>query len=331
MPTLGSAPQNEPSNAGEPEVTHPFADVSDATYAPPVNCNYAAAPKPQPPKKADPVYKILAPIYDGKVATDVYDRAMDAQVTLTQHELLSLSPEVCAQVHKATSNKRIVPGKEASKSINVLADDLALPMALDDLNNDNDEPVASTFINSVMTVSQPPPGSLIIPDPYETYLKTLPASVIPRQLIVAKESSALRSIFPLVDHQQQVESIIDPSSQIIAMAEEICMELGLIYDPAVILNMQSANSEVDRSLGLTRNILIQIGDITLYIQIHVIRNPAYDILLGHPFDILTESVVRNFANEDQTITIRDPNSGHQATVLTMPRGRPRHSLKQQSF
>jgi hypothetical protein len=262
---------------------------------------------------------------------DVYNRAMDAQVTLTQRELLSLSPEVRVQVREATSNKRVVPGKEASKGINVLADDPALPMALDDLNDDDDEPVAATFINSVMTVSQPPPGSLIIPDPYETYLKTLPAGVVPRQLIVAKESSALRSIFPLVDHQQQVESIIDPGSQIIAMAKEICMELGLIYDPAVILNMQSANGEVDRSLGLARNVPIQIGDITLYVQIHVICNPAYDILLGRPFNILTESVVRNFANEDQTITICDPNSGHRATVPTMPRGRPCHSLKQQSF
>ena len=72
--------------------------------------------------------------------------------------------------------------------------------------------------------------------------------------------------------------------------------------------MQSANGEVDRSLGLVRNVPIQIGDITLYVQIHVICNPAYDILLGRPFDILTESVVRNFANEDQTITIRNPNS-----------------------
>ena len=153
-PVPAPAPQNEPSNAREPEVTHPFADVSDATYAPPVNRNFATAPKPQPPKKADPAYKTSAPIYDGKVATDVYDRAMDAQVTLTQRELLSLSPEVRAQVREATSNKRVVPGKEASKGINVLADDPALPMALDDLNDDDNEPVAATFINSVMTVSQ---------------------------------------------------------------------------------------------------------------------------------------------------------------------------------
>ena len=101
-PVPAPAPQNEPSNAREPEVTHPFADVPDATYASPVNRNFAAAPKPQPPKKADPAYKTSAPIYDGKVATDVYDRAMDVQVTLTQRELLSLSPEVRAQVREAT-------------------------------------------------------------------------------------------------------------------------------------------------------------------------------------------------------------------------------------
>src|ERR1700677_2162273 len=38
--------------------------------------------------------------------------------------------------------------------------------------------------------------------------------------------------------------------------------------------------------------------------------------------MLTESTVRNFANEDQTITITDPNSGHNATILTVPRGPP---------
>ena len=117
------------------------------------------------------------------------------------------------------------------------------------------------------------------------------------------------SIFPLVDNQQHIEGILDPGSQIIAMAEEVCLDLGLVYDPTVVLHMQSANGEVNPSLGLARNVPMRIGDITLYVQIHIIRSPAYNILLGRPFDVLTESVVRNFANEDQTITIFDPNTG----------------------
>jgi len=82
--------------------------------------------------------------------------------------------------------------------------------------------------------------------------------------------------------------------------------------------MQSVNGEVDKSLGLARNVPLRIGEITLYVQIHVICSPAYNILLGRPFDILTESVVCNFANEDQTITIFDPNSRRCATVDTHP-------------
>ena len=53
-----------------------------------------------------------------------------------------------------------------------------------------------------------------------------------------------------------------------------------LYDPSIILNMQSANGEVNQSLGLARNVAMQIGNITLYIQIHIICSPAYDILLG---------------------------------------------------
>jgi hypothetical protein len=88
--------------------------------------------------------------------------------------------------------------------------------------------------------------------------------------------------------------------------------------------MQSANGDVDQSLGLARNVPAKIGDITLYLQIHVIKSPAYDILLGRPFDVLTESTVKNFANENQTITISDPNTGRIVTIPTIPRGLPRH-------
>jgi hypothetical protein len=325
---------DRPSTPPQPEPpVHPYAEARDATYAVPQDRNFGALPKPAAPKKPEPAYRTLPPIYDGKIANDVYDRAMAASVTLTQRELLSLSPEVRSQVREATSAKRTANKEGNAKEIHTLAEDDNLAAALDDIEPGDPQyrlPTA-TFINSIHQTKFPPPGSLIIPDPYEMYLKTLPIGAIPDRLVVAKESSALRSIFPLVDHQRHVEAILDPGSQIIAMAEEVCFDLGLAYDPSVVLNMQSANGEVDQSLGLARNVPVQIGDITLYVQIHIIRSPAYDILLGRPFDILTESVVRNFANEDQTVTIFDPNSGRRATVPTSARGRPRRPLQRQTF
>ena len=46
----------------------------------------------------------------------------------------------------------------------------------------------------------------------------------------------------------------------------------------------------------------------------------YHILLGHPFDVLTETEIKNFGNGDQELTITDPNSGHRCTMSTFPRG-----------
>ena len=53
--------------------------------------------------------------------------------------------------------------------------------------------------------------------------------------------------------------------------------------------------------------------------LHVIWEAAYDVLLGRPFDVLTESLIRNYEDENQTITIWDPNSGKIVTILTLLR------------
>ena len=63
------------------------------------------------------------------------------------------------------------------------------------------------------------------------------------------------------------------------------------------------------------------GDLTLYLQAHIIKLLAYDILLGRPFDVLTSSIVTNYPNEDQTLTLTDPNTGVAVTVLTISRDR----------
>ena len=175
-------------------------------------------------------------------------------------------------------------------------------------------------LTPALSNAEPPPGAIIIEDPYEVYLHTTPENCGSDCLTVAKESSALRTILLLINHNQYVESVLDPGLQVIAMLEVACHALALIYDPRIHLRMQSANCEVDETLGLAQNVPILVGDITLYIQFHIVQNLAYDVLLGRPFDILVKSIVRNYSNEDQMITIHDPNSGRIATVPTFPCG-----------
>jgi hypothetical protein len=308
-----AAPDTDTQKKDDPKKTeiplHPFRDVREPVYAPPHERNFAA-PLPRLAKDKDSAYRSLAPIQSPKIAEEVYKRSMNTPcITLSQQELLSISPEVRQHVREAVTPKRLVPtGTRETKKVfieEIPDEDDPLPFA----DEDDDETTA-----------------FVIPDPYETYLNALQPGQIPEQLIVAKDSHALRSIHMLVKSSEYVESIVDPGSQIIAMSEAVCHDLHLAYDPNIKLKMQSANGEVDESLGLARNVPCRIANITLFLQIHVIRSPAYDILLGRPFDVLTESIVKNFANEDQTITIRDPNTNRSATIPTIERGRPRHRL-----
>jgi len=84
--------------------------------------------------------------------------------------------------------------------------------------------------------------------------------------------------------------------------------------------MVSANGSIDQALGLAHNIPFLVGNITLYLQVHVLCTPSYNILLGHPFDVLTQSIICNYVDENQIITIINLNTGWKVTILTIPHG-----------
>ena len=267
-------------------------------------------------KKPEPAYRNTAPIHDAETANSIYNRSLEAPVTITQRELLSIAPDVRAQYREVTTAKRNA-NTECQTQNNILQEDRTRERAFNMFNS-----MPATVALTASQHRSPPEGSTVIEDPFDQYYRSLRPGEKPDQqrLIVSKESAALRSILPIVDNSLKVECILDPGSQIIAMSEDVCHELSLIYDPSITLNMQSANGTVDKSLSLARNVPFRIGNLTIYMQVHIIRAPAYNILFGRPFDILTESVICNFANEDQTITVTDPNSGQVVTIPTMSRG-----------
>ncbi|KAF9798938.1 hypothetical protein IEO21_10642 [Rhodonia placenta] len=197
QPTTTSAPPAPP--------VHPFANARDATYAPPNVRNFATPPKPSNDKGKEPAYKTIVPVIQPKLAEEIFQRSMKSQfVTLTPEELLSIAPDVRTKYRDAVTPKRV-----------------------------STEPVASAHIveigaDEVMAVNQLScsgatlePGATIVPDPYETYLKHIPHGEHPAEFTVARDSNAIRSIIALIDNKEQIECIVDPGSQIVAMSEEI--------------------------------------------------------------------------------------------------------------
>ncbi|KAI0369557.1 hypothetical protein BV20DRAFT_903556, partial [Pilatotrama ljubarskyi] len=268
----------------EQAAEHPFAKAKDTTYAPLRARNFGAPPAKPKDGEREAVYRTQAPVHDVKFAEEIFARSMKTPViTLSPEELLSIAPEVRAKYREAVTPRRVPNVRSVSFA------------SIEEVTDEDNGASAEHFLASVSCSGEPlEPGAYVLPDPYEVYLRDVAADREPSPLTVAKESYALRSIVGLVDNKEYVEAIIDPGCMVIAMSENVCHALGMWYDPSVQLRMISANGEVDSSLGLVRNVPFCVADIVLYLQVHVIRHAAYDMLLGRPFDVLTKSVVKNF-------------------------------------
>jgi hypothetical protein len=235
------APESMTKTAPPPEKStlHPFANVPETSYQPPHERNFAAAPA-KPSKEKEPAYHYVSPIQNPCTVVDVYNKSMQTpHITLSPEELYAISPEVRNRLHEAITPKRVL-------------NEMVSTHALIEQVPDDEE------------------TSITIPDVYETYINSLAPGERPIPLNIAQESHALQLITMVIDNREEVEGIIDPGSQIIAMSEAVCHDIGLVYDPSIKLNMQSANSKVDQSLGLARNVPCKINSITLYLQIHII-------------------------------------------------------------
>ncbi len=303
-PTSSNAPAEPP--------VHPYEKAKNAHYVPPVDRNFGAASKP---KDKDATYHTVAPIQNPQFIDKVLDRSLrDTRITLSLEELLSLSPDLRYRVKDKVTSRRLPAANKTQANYTSTGSEIVEEIMSYAVLEDYDEDAVEVE-----------PGVYRVPDIAQTFYSA-PDLRQKVTLKSAKESHSLRAIHMELAGKAKVECILDPGSMIVAMSDAVSHQLGIPYDPEIKLQMQSANGEFDATLGLARDVPFRFEDITLLIQCHVVQSPAYDILMGRPFDVLTRSIVRNYENAEQTITITDPNSGRVYTIPTVERGPPRFQL-----
>lgn len=266
--------------------------ISDARISTPVEF-----PLPKP----EPAYKTKAPLEEGGSVKAVYDDIMDTEVSIKLKDLLGNSPQV-----RELFRKSVTPVRKPTIA---------------------SEPLAS-FMLAGKENGQLPAQTKVANDPY-LQLYQQGERDVQTATYTGKEAESLRTVWPKINGVEEVESILDSGSQIVSMAESIAMRTGVSWDPDVTIDMQSANKSVNRTLGLARNVPFTFGSITVYLQVHIIRNPAYTILMGRTFDSLTRSQLQNEHDGTATLRIEDPNSARKAVVPTFERGKgPRQAAEQ---
>jgi hypothetical protein len=175
---------------------HPFANIAEISYQPSHKCNFAAAPAKHA-KEKEPAYHYVAPIQNPCTVVDVYNKSMQSpHITLLPEELFAISPEVHNRLHKAIMPKQ------------VLNETVSTHALIEQVPDDEET-------------------SITVPDVYETYINSLAPGERPIPLNVAQESHTLWLIMMVANNREEVKGIIDPGSQIIAMSEAFCHDIGL--------------------------------------------------------------------------------------------------------
>lgn len=295
-------------------------------------------------------YKNKAPVEREGQAAHIAEKMMKQIVALETEELLGVSPALQKEVLKLLAKRRIpqvmqtlqedegssteeedvpppVPKKDkvAPKRENPtpIGEEESLYVAREpDAIMMDELPKAVLIIDSTWEEGGRPTGAVVMSDPYLQYLETLAPGESPKQVIIAKPSESLRVVYPVINGKKELEAVSDSGSQIVSMSEAVAIDLGIPWDPDITIHMQSANKQLEKTLGLARDVAFRFNDLTVYLQVHVLKNPAYKVLLGRPFDVLTESEVKNKKDGSQSITIRCPNTGQRLVVPTFTRGLP---------
>src|SRR6202023_2073326 len=124
----------------------------------------------------------------------------------------------------------------------------------------------------------------------------------------------------VMNGSSEEECILDGGLQIVSMSKAVAVRLGLPWDPEICIHMQSANNQIEKSLGLVRNVPFRFDHVTVYLQVHVINEPAYKVLLGRPFDAVTRSTYRNDEYGGQTLILKCPITSLDIEFETFERG-----------
>ena len=111
----------------------------------------------------------------------------------------------------------------------------------------------------------------------------------------------------------------DDGSQVISIRAKLWERLGIPIRSDRTMVMESANKSKNETIGLLQDLRLDIGGYDFYVQVQVVQDTPYDLLLGQPFFTLTQAMHKHFANGDSCLMLTDPNSGAIITVPTHPR------------
>ena len=218
-------------------------------------------------EKRGPAYRHKVPIEDKEDMKDMMEHLLGGSITFTTEEILRMAPELREELKKIISKKRVATKdirerKFVDEPVNVKKEEVEY------LSNFN--------VATVQVLTQArggmPKGALVVSDLVVQYLEELAEGEVPKKIVVATESSSLKALHPIINGNGTEKALLDGGSQIVSMAKDVAVRLKVPWNPEIVIHMQSANRQLEKTLGLAQNVPFLFGDITVYLQVHIITD-----------------------------------------------------------
>ncbi|KAG6330938.1 hypothetical protein ID866_8149 [Astraeus odoratus] len=142
--------------------------------------------------------------------------------------------------------------------------------------------------------------------------------------VVTQTSLPLQAIDGLLNVHIHVECLLDQGTQIVAIRHDLWEALGVPVHPDLATMLEAANMSKEEMLGIVENMHLKISGMEFKLQIHVVGDAPFNLLLGCPFVSLSSCVTHDQMSGNQSISLTDPNTGIQMLLSTKKREHPSH-------
>ena len=91
-------------------------------------------------------------------------------------------------------------------------------------------------------------------------------------------------------------SILDSGSEVVVMPKCIWEDLGLPLCSDHVLQMMSANTSINLTIGVLENLALNSGAGEVLLQVQIMGCANFDLLLGQPFHCLMSVTTEDSPN-----------------------------------
>ena len=222
-----------------------------------------------PPKPAalNPQFCYHSAVKTSVKLSDLANCALNAQFTITACELLAALPVVRRQVKDLVATKKV-----SANLMEINSNDSGYNSDLEYKRKSDSCPL-TVFLNLIKYDSSSPAVAPCLP---------------------------LCVIYPTFAPGVKPECILDGGAQIVIMRKDVWKHLQVPLVPNGAMPMESTNATTTMTVGVVEDYPIQLSPIKIYLQIQVIKEAPFKVLLSCPF-----------FNVISCSEISTPNSNHE--------------------